>query len=127
MERVGCLIEAGLRRVALLGQRVSAVIGLLRQHQSCLRPLKLRLPRGNGFHPRSDEYVGKLGLRNGFCRSHLLAFGKGFGIVDPYELGPRRYVLTPFNGYFLHPSVDTRGDIEPRRIDLALNEQWFRS
>ena len=126
VQRIGHLVEAGLRRVALLGQCVSAVKGLLRQHQCRLRALHLRFPRGNDFHPRSDEYVGKLGLRNSLGRPHLLVLGQSFGIVDPYEDCSRRDILATFDWYFLHPSIDTRGYIQPRCIDLALYEQWFR-
>ena len=127
MQRVGHLVEAGLRRVALLGQRVGAVKGLLRQHESGLRALHLRLPRGDDLRPRSDQYVGKLGVRNRLCRPHLFVLGHGFGIVDPYEHGPRRNVLAALDGYFLDPSVDARGDVKPRCIGLALHQQRCRS
>jgi len=33
--------------------------------QGCLRALQLRLPCGDGFHPRSDQYVGKLCFGHG--------------------------------------------------------------
>ena len=49
------------------------------------------------------------------------------GIIDPYEHGLRRNVLAALDGYFLDPSVDARGYIEPCCIDLTLYEQWFRS
>ena len=106
---------------------MSAVKGLLRQHQSRLRALHFRFPRGNGFRPRSDEYIGKLGLGNSRCRPHLLVFGQSFGIIDTYEDSSRRNVLATFDGYFLDPSVDTRGYIEACCIDLTLYEKWFRS
>ena len=120
MQRIGHLVEAGLRRIALLGQCMSAIIGLLRQHESRLRPLKLRLPRGNSFHPCSDENIGKLRLGNNLCRSHLLVFGESFGIVDPHEDSRRRNVLATFDRYFLDPPVDTRGAANPvASVDAA--------
>src|SRR6266851_9824978 len=105
---------------------MGAVKGLLRQHQGRLRALQLRLPRGNGLHPGSDEYIGKLGLGNSHRRFHLFELGDSLRIVDPYEHGIRRDVLAALDGYFLDPSVDPRGDVEPRRVRLALHEQWFR-
>ena len=48
-------------------------------------------------------------------------------LFDPDEHGVRRDVLAALDGYLLDPSIDTRGDIEPCRIGLALYEQWFRS
>ena len=115
-----------MRRVALLGQCVGAVKGLLRQHQCRLRALQLRLPRGNGFHPCSDEYVGKLCLGNGHRCSHLFELGDSLRIIDPYEHCLCGDVLATLDGYFLDPSVDTRSDVEPRCIGLTLHEQWFR-
>jgi hypothetical protein len=73
------------------------------------------------------EYVGEQGLCDSLCRYHLLVFGQGFGIIDPYERGPHRDVLTTFDGYFLDLSVNTRGHMQPCCIDLALDEQRFRS
>jgi hypothetical protein len=57
----------------------------------------------------------------------LLVFGQSFGIIDLYEHRSRSHVLAAVDGDFLDPSVDTRGYIEARCIDLALYEQWFRS
>ncbi len=126
MQRIGHLVEAGLRRIALLGQSVGAVETFLRQNESGLRALQLRLPRGDDFHPGSDEYVGKLCLGNGHRRSHLFELCDSLRIIDAYEHSVRRDVLAALDGYFLDPSVDPRGDVEPRCIGLALHEQWFR-
>ena len=109
MQRIGHLVEAGLRRVALLSQCMSAVKGLLRQHQRCLRALHLRFPCSNGFRSCSGEYVGKLGLCNSLCRTHLLVFGQGFGIIDPYEHRACSDILATCDRDFLDPSVHTRG------------------
>ena len=126
MQRIGHLVEAGLRRVALLGQGVGAVEGLLRQHESRLRALHLRFPRGDDLRPCSDQHVGKLGIGNGLCRLHLLELGDRLRIIDPDEHSPCRNVLAALDGNFLDPSVDARGDIKPRRIGFALHKQRFR-
>ena len=127
MQRICHLVEAGLRRISLLGQCVSSLEGLLRQYQRRLRALHFCFPCGDGFHPCSDEYVGKLCLGNSHRRSHLFELGDSLRIVDAYEHSLRGNVLAALDGYFLDPSVDTRGYIEPCCIDLALYEQWFRS
>lgn len=99
----------------------------MRQHQCRLRALHFRLPCRDHFHPRSDEYVGKLGVRNGLGRLHLVVFGQRFRIVDLDQHRARSDVLAALDGNLADPSVHARRDIEPRCIDLALNEQWFGS
>src|ERR1700742_2609714 len=123
VQRVGRLVEAGLRCIALLGQDARALVGLLRQHEGRLGALHFRLPRGNGLHPRADQDVGKLRVGDGLCSLHLLEFGNGFRIIDLHQHGVRRNVLAAFDGYLLDPPVDARGDIEPRGIGLALYQQ----
>jgi hypothetical protein len=80
---------------------MGTVKGLLRQHQSRLRPLKLRLPCGYGFNTCSDEHIGKLGLGDSHRCLHLFELGNGLGIVDPYEHGLRRDVLARSTGISL--------------------------
>ena len=123
VQRVGHLVEARLRRVALRGQGVGAVEAFLRQHQGRLRALKLRLPRGDDLRPGPDQDVGKLGIGNGHCRFHLFELGDRLRIIDADEHSLCRNILAALDGDFLDPSVDARGDVEPRRIDLALHKQ----
>src|SRR5216684_1579604 len=126
VQRIRHLVQTGLRRIALPGQCISSIEGLLRQYQSRLRALQLRLPRGDDFRSRSDQYIGKLGLGHSHRRSHLLVFGQSFGIIDLYEHRSRGNVLAAVDRDFLDPSVYTRGYIETCCIDLTLYEKWFR-
>jgi hypothetical protein len=126
VQRISRLVEACLRRVALLGQCMSAIKGLLRQHQPRLRTLHFRFSGSNGLHPRSDKHVGELRIGNSHRRSHLVELGNSFRIVDSYEHRVRSNVLPTFDRDFFDPPVNTRGNIEACCIGLALYEQWFR-
>src|SRR5271166_3078553 len=50
-------------------------------------------------------------------RSHRL------GIIDPDQDGAGCDVLPAHDGNFSNPAVDTCGEIDPRCVDLALNEK----
>ena len=127
MQGIRHLVEPRLRRVALLGQLADTVVGLLRQDHARLRPLQCRLARRDDFRPRARIDVGKLGVGYGLGRHRLLALGDVFGIVDPHQHRSGRDVLSARHRNVGDPPVDARGDVEPRRIDFALDQQRLRA
>ena len=87
VQGIGRLIEAGLRRIAVLGQLADAFVGLLRQHHSRLRPLERGLARRDDLRPRAGVDVGELRIGDDLGGQRLLVLGQRFGIVDPHQHG----------------------------------------
>jgi hypothetical protein len=123
VQGVSRLVEPRHRSVTVLSQLADAVVGLLRQHDSGLRPLERGLFCGNDLGAGTDIDVGELRLGHDLRRQHLLVLGDGLGIVDAHQHRAGGHILAALDRHLRDPSVDTRRDIESRRIHLTLHEQ----
>ena len=103
-----------------------AVVSLLRQHHARLRPLERGLARGDDLRARADVDVGKLRLGDDLGGDRLLVLGDRLGIVDLDQHGAGGDVLAAHDRDLSDAPVDPRGDVEPRRVHLALHQQRLR-
>ena len=119
------MVELRLRGIAFAGQFARAVKCLLRQNRGGLGPLIGGLARRDDLGACTRINVCPLGVGDDLRSQRLLQFGQSFGIVDPNQDGAGCDVLPANDGNFPNPAVDACGEIEPCRIDLALNEERF--
>jgi len=117
------LIEPRLRGIARLGQPAGAVVGLLRQDETRLRPLQRGLAGRDDFGAGADVDVGELRIGDDLGRQRLLVLGDRLGVVDAHQHCAGSDVLAAHDGNLGHAAIDASCDVKPGCVHLALHEQ----
>jgi hypothetical protein len=84
------------------------------------------LARGDDLCSGAGVDVRELRLRDDLGGDRLRLLGDCLGVVDLNEHGTFSDVLAAHDRDLSNTPVDPRGDVEPRRIDLALHQQRHR-
>ena len=72
---------------------------------------------------RADVDIRKLRIGDDLGGQRLLVLGDRLGIVDPHQHRVGVDVLAARDGHLSDAAVDPRGDVEARRVHLALHQQ----
>jgi hypothetical protein len=123
MQGVGRLIESGLRSVALFGQHANPIVCFPRQHHARLRSLQSGFARRDDLGACAGIDIGELRLGDHLGGRCLLVLCDRLGIVDLDQHRPGGDVLAALDRDLADAPIDSRRDVEPRSVHLALHQQ----